>query len=66
MIAACGMVFGIITSAHVLGQLLGKPTVVLYSERQSILDMIGYEDVKLTTGQVMDQDQIERLLPDKQ
>jgi NAD-dependent SIR2 family protein deacetylase len=43
LIAQCGMVYGIITSAHVLGQLLGKPVFALYRAKQSIVDTIGQE-----------------------
>jgi len=50
LIAGCGMVYGIITSAHVLGQLLGKPIVALYSDRQLVVDCIGGEDVELSRG----------------
>jgi hypothetical protein len=46
-VASCSAIFGIVTSGHVLGQLLGKPTVALYSASQSIVDTIGGETVAL-------------------
>ncbi len=53
LIASCGVVYGIITSAHVLGQLLGKPVVALYRAKQSIVDRIGEESVTLSEGQCL-------------
>jgi len=51
LIAGCGAVFGISTSAHVLGQLLGKPLVTLYEQGQHPLGMIGNETVTLSQGE---------------
>ncbi|NLX24826.1 MAG: hypothetical protein GXY61_02540 [Lentisphaerae bacterium] len=48
LIASCGIVYGISTSAHVLGQLLGKPVVALYNDRQSPVDTIGGETARLS------------------
>ncbi len=50
LIAGCGMVYGVSTSAHVLGQLLGKPIVTLYSKRRLVIDSIGEENVTLVEG----------------
>ncbi|PAW78393.1 MAG: hypothetical protein B9S32_07665 [Verrucomicrobia bacterium Tous-C9LFEB] len=50
LIAHCGLVFGIITSAHVLGQLLGKPVVACYTSRRWIFDTIGGETLRLFPG----------------
>ena len=47
LIAQCGIVFGIITSAHVLGQLLGKIVIPLYGRNTSIVDTIGEETLLL-------------------
>jgi hypothetical protein len=50
LIARCGIIYGIITSSHVLGQLLGKPVISLYKKKQSIVDTIGGEFVALYEG----------------
>jgi hypothetical protein len=55
LIAGCGLVYGISTSAHVLGQLLGKPIIPLYKGHHP-LNRIGDESFCLS--QEMD-------LPDK-
>ncbi len=47
LIAQCGIVFGIITSAHILGQLLGKIVIPLYGKNTSIIDSIGKETLLL-------------------
>ena len=43
LIAGSALIFGIITSAHVLGQVLGKPVVALYGKNTMMLDRIGQE-----------------------
>ena len=50
LIARCGLIYGIVTSSHVLGQLLGKPLVTLYEEGQHPLGMIGDENIHLCQG----------------
>lgn len=50
LIAHCGLVFGIITSAHVLGQLLDKPVIACYTSRRLIFDTIGGETLRLFPG----------------
>jgi hypothetical protein len=58
LIARCGIVYGTSTSAHVLGQLLGKAVVPLYSNRKARYDTLGEEDAflypqdRLTAAQV--------------
>ncbi len=47
LIASCDIVFGIITSAHVLGQLLGKAVVACYIDRRMTVDTIGGETIRL-------------------
>lgn len=54
LIARCGLVFGISTSAHVLAQLLGKPVVACYADRRRIVDTIGGETAKLYPGELLD------------
>jgi hypothetical protein len=61
LIASCGMVYGIITSAHVLGQLLGKPVVALYAAKQSIVDTIGSETTLLRFPHLFTAEQLKRL-----
>lgn len=53
LIARCGLVFGISTSAHVLAQLLGKPVVACYKDRSRIIDSIGAETARLYPGEVL-------------
>lgn len=61
LIASCGMVFGISTSAHVLGQLLGKPVIALYGGGQSIVDTIGAESARLEFPHVATEGQFAEL-----
>jgi hypothetical protein len=61
LVAGCGMVFGISTSAHVLGQLLGKPVVALYDNRQRIVDTIGAESGCLCFSQHLTKEQLKKL-----
>jgi len=61
LIASCGMVYGISTSAHVLGQLLGKPVVALYNDRQSPVDTIGAETARLSFPQQLSEKQLKQL-----
>jgi hypothetical protein len=61
LIASCGIVYGISTSAHVLGQLLGKPVVALYNDRQSPVDTIGSETSLLRFPQKFTADQLDIL-----
>lgn len=53
LIAGCGAVYGICTSAHVLGQLLGKPIVTLYQKKQQTLGRIGEDTVSLGEGEMI-------------
>jgi hypothetical protein len=62
LIASCGLVYGISTSAHVLGQLLGKPVIALYSDRQSPVDTIGAETLRLCFPQQLSATQLDKLL----
>ncbi len=50
LIAGCGLVYGISTSSHVLGQLLGKPVIVLYDKNQHPLGRIGGETMYICQG----------------
>lgn len=50
LIADCGVVYGISTSAHVLGQVLGKPVIPLYGKNQHVMDTIGQEPLRLIEG----------------
>jgi hypothetical protein len=61
LIASCGIVYGISTSAHVLGQLLGKPVVALYNDRQSPVDTIGAETARLKFSQQFTDEQLKML-----
>ncbi len=58
LIASCGIIYGISTSAHVLGQLLGKPVVALYNDRQSPVDTIGGETARLRFLEQFTEDQL--------
>jgi hypothetical protein len=62
LIAGCGIVFGISTSAHVLGQLLGKPVVACYAYPRRMLDTIGNETIKLLPGDAIKQEVMEKVL----
>jgi hypothetical protein len=62
LVAHCGMVYGIITSAHVLGQLLGKAVVPLYGDRKAIYDTIGDEDAILFPHDRLDAGQIDKVI----
>ncbi len=65
LIAGCGMIFGIVTSSHVLGQLLGKPLVTLYEQGQHPLGMIGGECIVLFQGEDLpDAGALTEYLPD--
>jgi hypothetical protein len=61
LIARCGIVYGISTSAHVLGQLLGKTIIALYRNGQSAVDQIGNESAKLETGEQISQKDLQAL-----
>lgn len=61
LLAGCGAVYGICTSAHVLGQLLGKPIVTLYQKRQQTLGRIGEDTVALGEGETISEAQLETL-----
>jgi hypothetical protein len=65
LIASCGMIFGIITSAHVLGQLLGKPVIACYANRRRLVDTIGNETIKLFPGDILHGRDLVGLLPDQ-
>ncbi|MBD5635169.1 MAG: hypothetical protein IAI49_11890 [Candidatus Eremiobacteraeota bacterium] len=56
LIARSGMIFGIVTSAHVLGQLLGKPVVACYRDKRRRIDTIGSETARLYPGELLDDD----------
>lgn len=58
LIAGCGVVFGMSTSAHVLGQLLGKPTVVLYGRYQFVVNTIGAETACVRNPDELTSDQV--------
>lgn len=61
LIARCGLVYGIITSAHVLGQLLGKPIVACYRNENFQFDTIGDETVRLFPGGTVTVSDLQRL-----
>jgi len=61
LIARCGIVFGISTSAHVLGQLLGKTVIPCYVSRSRLVDTIGEESVRLFPGDTLGPEALSRL-----
>jgi len=61
LIAGCGVVFGISTSAHVLAQLLGKAVIPCYIDRRRLLDTIGAEKIKLYPGDLLGAEELSRL-----
>jgi hypothetical protein len=61
-IARCGIVYGTSTSAHVLGQLIGKAVVPLYGNRKVRYDTIGEEDACLFPGERLDAAQLDRVV----
>lgn len=52
LIAGCGIVYGISTSAHVLGQLLGKPVIPLYKGHHP-LNRMGEGTLSLSQGECL-------------
>jgi len=62
LVARCSIVYGASTSAHVLGQLLGKVVVPLYWLSHRIYNTIGQENARLFFGERLTQDQIAHLL----
>lgn len=62
LIARCGLVFGISTSAHVLAQLLGKPVVACYKNRSRVIDSIGAETARLYPGDVLGENDLASIL----
>lgn len=48
LIARCSVVTGIVTSGHVLGQLLGKAVVAMYPQTVRSIDRIGGETIAIT------------------
>lgn len=62
LVASCSLVFGEATSAHVLGQLLGKKTVAIYKEGTPRTDFLGGETVRLIGDEVITDEQLEKLV----
>jgi hypothetical protein len=62
LIAGAGIVFGVSTSAHVLGQLLGKPVVSLYPDPGMRYIKIGDETAQLHPYEILSSAQIEGIL----
>jgi hypothetical protein len=58
LIARCGIIYGVNTSAHVLGQLLGKAVVACYPRVGRTIDTIGKETAKLCPGERLTTDQL--------
>lgn len=59
LIAGAGIVFGVSTSAHVLGQLLGKPIVSLYPDPKVRYIKIGDETAELHPYEILSDAQLE-------